>query len=119
MEALSIEIKNFCHGLEETERDKNHKRNIVSKIQSIINQKTSDAQTVVVGSCGNGFGTRGSDLDMTILLHSRRASSTRSWSMSFSNYTSPSSILSHLESSLSLDRSAYKDVQVRNQSISI
>ena len=115
MEALSNEIRNFCNGLEETERDKSHRRNIVSKIQSIIDQKTSDAQIVVVGSCGNGFGTRESDLDMTILLHNRR-SSARSRSMSYSLYTSPSSILSHLESSLLQNRAAYRDVQVRNES---
>ena len=116
MEALSNEIRNFCNGLEESERDRSYRRNIVSKIQSIIDQKTSGAQIVVVGSCGNGFGTRESDLDMTILLHNRRSSSARSCSMSYSSYTSPSSILSHLESSLLQDRGAYRDVKVRNES---
>ena len=101
MDLLRTEILQFYDDWKETEESKERRVELRRRIKDIVNEFISNADVVVVGSCGNGFGTKNGDLDLTVLTPTTV----------FSNY-SANHILIRIERSLARDRSSYTDIEV-------
>ena len=66
MDRLTNEIKQFFEDCKETEESKERTNEVRRRVKVIVNEKNPGADVLIVGSCGNGFGTRNSDVDLTI-----------------------------------------------------
>lgn len=73
MDRLTNEIKQLSDDYKETEESKERRQDLKRRINEMVNESKPGAEVVVVGSCGNGFGTKNSDLDLTIIPSSRSA----------------------------------------------
>ena len=103
MEALANDIQQFTDGFKETEESRERRNELRRRIKEIVNENHPDANVVIVGSCGNGFGIMFSDLDLTVILSSR-----------ISFRSSIHQLLLKIEKGLKRDSSSYTDIEVGN-----
>jgi len=101
MDGLTTEIKKFANDCRETEESKARRNELRRRLKDIINTLNLDGNVVIVGSCGNGFGTKNSDLDLTIVFTS-----------GYSYNHAAIGILFKIEKSLESEGSSYTNVQV-------
>ena len=101
METLTNEIQQFSGKCRETEESRERRNEVRRRIKDIASERHPDADVVIVGSCGNGFGTKSSDLDLTIIFSSGSAY----------NYAVIQNLWK-IEEKMKKDKSSYKDVEV-------
>ena len=101
MDRLTNEVKQFSDSCKETEESKERRHDLRRRLKDMVNESRPGSDVVIVGSCGNGFGTKNSDLDLTIIDPPR--STFFFWS---------TNILMEIESCLKRNKSLYTDVEV-------
>ena len=99
METLTKEIMRFSDDCKETEESKKKRNDLKMRIKDMLDETNQNGNVVIIGSCGNGFGMKNSDLDLTI------------------NFSPKSrlpviKILIKLQECLHRDRSSYTNVEV-------
>ena len=104
MDRLTTEITKFANDCRETDESKERRNELRKRIKDIANALNLDGNVVIVGSCGNGFGTKNSDLDLTIIFTS-----------GYSYNHAAIGILFKIQKSLESDGSSYTKLQVASR----